>query len=90
MLEVGVLLTNSGLWALHLTGVALGRALPERHEKYLCWHKCDLMGIPRALCRRTALTCAPPVRWRAQSGLIQRGLMKSETKADWDVVSGGC
>ena len=40
--------------------------LPERHDKYLCWHECDLMGIPRALCGRTALTCAPPVRWKAQ------------------------
>ena len=43
--------------------------LPERHENYLCCHECDLIGIPLALCRRTALTCAPPVRWKAQSWL---------------------
>ena len=30
------------------------------------------MSIPCALCRRTALTCAPPVRWKAQRALFGR------------------
>ena len=60
--------------------------LPERHENYLCCHECDLIGIPLALCRRTALTCAPPVRWKAQWGFSLENLLKGLLIAHKDDV----